>query len=65
MLRDYVNATITFQKPAKRIKKSSKSVHRMLGPGGNSRAENILEIIKILKEHEHVTLEVKAKRQTA
>jgi hypothetical protein len=37
----------------------------MLGSAGNPRAENILEIIKILQEHEHVTLEVKAKRQAA
>lgn len=65
MLRDYINATITFQELAKRLKKSSKSVHRMLGPGGNPSAENILEIIKILQEHEHVALEVRAKRQAA
>ena len=65
MLRDYINATITFQELAKRLKKSSKSIHRMLGPSGNPRAENMLEIIKILQEHEHVTLEVKAKRQAA
>jgi DNA-binding phage protein len=65
ILRDYINATITFQELAKRLKKSSKSIHRMLGSAGNPRAENILEIIKILQEHEHVTLEVKAKRQAA
>jgi hypothetical protein len=57
ILRDYINATIT--------KKSSKSIHRMLGPRGNPRAENIIEIIKILQKHEHVTLKVKAKRLAA
>ena len=62
MLRDYINATITFEKLAKKMGKSSKSIHRMLGPRGNPRAENILEIIKILQAHEHVTLIVKTKR---
>jgi DNA-binding phage protein len=65
MLRDYINATITFEGLARRFKKSGKSIHRMLGPRGNPRAENILEIIKILQEHEHVTLQVKVRRSAA
>jgi hypothetical protein len=32
MLRDYINATITFRQLAKKLKKTDKSVHRMLGP---------------------------------
>lgn len=48
MLLDYINATITFQQLAKKLKKTDKSVHCMLEPCGNSRADNILEIIKIL-----------------
>ncbi|MDA8100929.1 MAG: transcriptional regulator [Nitrospiraceae bacterium] len=62
MLRDYINATITFQQLAKKLKKTDKSVHRMLGPRGNPRADNILEIIKILQVNERVTLRVEAKR---
>jgi len=62
ILRDYINATITFEGLAKRLNKSSKSIHRMLGPRGNPRAGNILEIIKILQAHERVTLQVKVKR---
>ena len=65
ILRDYINATITFQELARKLKKSSKSIHRMLGPRGNPRAENILEIIKILQEHEKVKLQVKANKQAA
>ena len=61
ILRDYINATITFEGLAKKLNKSSKSIHRMLGPSGNPRAENILEIIKILQTHEHITLQVRAK----
>ena len=32
MLRDYIHATITFEGLAEKIGKSSKSIHRMLGP---------------------------------
>jgi DNA-binding phage protein len=65
ILRDYINATITFQELGRKLKKSSKSIHRMLGPRGNPRADNILEIIKILQEHEKVKLQVKANKQAA
>lgn len=65
MLRDYINATITFQQLAKKLKKTDKSVHRMLGPRGNPRADNILEIIKILQTHERVRLRVEASKVAA
>jgi DNA-binding phage protein len=65
MLRDYINATITFQQLAKKLKKSDKSVHRMLGPRGNPRADNIIEIIKILQAYEHVKLRVEAHKVAA
>ena len=62
MLRDYINATITFEGLAEKIGKSSKSIHRMLGPSGNPRADNMIEIIRILQEHEQVRLRVEANR---
>jgi DNA-binding phage protein len=65
MLRDYINATITFEGLAKKVRKSAKSLHRMLGPHGNPRADNILEIIKTLQAHEHIKLQVKANRDAA
>ena len=65
ILRDYINATITFEGLAKKIGKSGKSLHRMLGPRGNPCADNILEIIKALQAHEHITLQVKATRDAA
>ena len=65
MLRDYINATITFQQLAKKLKKTDKSVHRMLGPRGNPRADNILEIIKILQTNERVKLRVEAHKAAA
>jgi len=65
MLCDYINATITFQQLAKKLKKTDKSVHRMLGPRGNPRADNILEIIKILQANERVKLRVEAHKAAA
>ena len=65
ILRDYINATITFEGLAKKISKSGKSLHRMLGTRGNPRADNILEIIKALQAHEHITLRIKATRDAA
>ena len=65
MLRDYINATITFQQLAKKLKKTDKSIHRMLGPRGNPRADNILDIIKILQTYERVHLRVEAHRAAA
>ncbi|HTP06473.1 MAG TPA: transcriptional regulator [Nitrospirota bacterium] len=65
MLRDYINATITFQQLAKKLKKTDKIVHGMLGPRGNPRAGNILEIIKILQTNERVKLRVEAHKVTA
>ncbi len=62
MLRDYINATITFEGLADKVGKPPKSLHRMLGPRGNPRAENILQIIKALQYHEHIKLKVKASR---
>ena len=65
MLRDYINATITFQQLATKLKKSDKSIHRMLGPRGNPRASNIIEIIKILQAYERVQLRVEAHKAAA
>ncbi len=65
ILRDYINATITFEGLAKKTGKPAKSLHRMLGPRGNPRADNILEIIKTLQAHEKITLKVKASKDAA
>ena len=65
ILRDVINATIGFERLAGDLGKPSKSVHRMLGPKGNPRAENILEIIRLLQAHEHIVLRVAASRAAA
>lgn len=65
ILRDYINTTITFEKLAEETDKSAKSLHRMLGLRGNPRADNILEIIRVLQFHEQITLKVKAAKNAA
>jgi hypothetical protein len=56
MLRDYVNATITFPALAQKLNKPTKSVHRMLGPNGNPRMDSIVGILKVLQDHEQIRL---------
>ncbi len=62
MLRDYVNATITFDVLAKSTKIPVKSLQRMLGPRGNPTAESLFTIIKVLQKNEHIKLAVTTKR---
>lgn len=61
MLRDLVNATIGFQELAYVLKKSSKSLHRMLAPHGNPNTENFFGIVKALQNKAGVKLQVRAK----
>lgn len=65
MLRDYINSTIGFELLSKKLNKDSKSIHRMLGPGGNPRAENIFNIFKILQDAENISLHVIADKNKA
>jgi DNA-binding phage protein len=65
MLRDYVNATITFDGLADAVGKPSKSLQRMLGPRGNPTADSLLGIIRALQDVERVRLHVKAERKVA
>ena len=65
MLRDYVNATITFEGLARETGKPSKSLQRMLGPRGNPTAESLFAIIRVLQEVGHITLAVKTTRHAA
>ena len=60
LLRGYINATIEFEAVADRLDKDSKSIHRMLGPKGNPRADNMFAIIKVLQDTDEVRLRVKA-----
>lgn len=61
ILRDLVNATIGFEELAHVLKKSSKSLHRMLAPHGNPNTENFFSIVNTLQKKTGVKLRVKAR----
>ena len=58
VLRDYINATVGFDKLAKATGTPSKSLMRMLGPKGNPRASNLLTVIGKLQRMSKVHLAV-------
>jgi DNA-binding phage protein len=62
VLRDYINATIGFEKLAKATGTPPKSLMRMLGPKGNPRANNLLTVIGKLQRISKVHLAVAAER---
>ena len=65
LLRDYVNASLGFEKLAVEVGKSQKSLQRMLGPSGNPTVENLVAILKVLQEHESVQITVKLSKDAA
>ena len=52
VLRDYINATVGFEKLGSATKRSPKSLMRMLGPSGNPQARNLFEVIQHLQKEE-------------
>jgi hypothetical protein len=54
MLRDYINATISFEPLAEELNKNSKSIQRMFGPRGNPTAKSLFEILHILQKAEGI-----------
>ena len=60
VLRDYINATVGFERLAKETGTPAKSLMRMFGPNGNPRADNLFGVIKALQKSSGVRLEVAA-----
>lgn len=58
LLRDYINATISFEPLAKRIHKNSKSLQRMFSATGNPTAESLFSVIGALQREEGIKLTV-------
>ena len=52
LLRDYVNATVGFERLAKDLDKNPKSLMRMLSAEGNPRANNLFALVAHLKASE-------------
>jgi hypothetical protein len=59
-IRDYINATLGFEKLSAALGRPQKSLMRMFGPGGNPTAENLLGVIGVLQTESGVHLEVRA-----
>jgi DNA-binding phage protein len=62
VLRDYVNATVGFQKLEKCTRIPAKSLMRMLGPKGSPSAANLSSILTALQKTEGVRFELAIKR---
>jgi DNA-binding phage protein len=62
VLRDYINATVGFERLAKATGTPPKSLMRMLGPRGNPRASNLLAMIGKLQRISKIHLAVAAGR---
>lgn len=59
LLRDYINATLGFERLGAEVERSPKSLQRMLGPSGNPTAGNLIAILKALQAYEGVILTVR------
>jgi DNA-binding phage protein len=59
ILRDYINATIGFEKLAEETGTPAKSLMRMLGPRGNPNARNLFAVLHRLQAASGVSLRVR------
>jgi len=60
ILKDFINATIGFEKLATVVSVPSKSLHRMLSPNGNPSTANFFAILRALQKEIGVQLKVRA-----
>ncbi len=60
ILRDYINATIGFEKLGHKVDLPPKSLMRMFGPSGNPQAKNLFAVIAALQKDSGVALQVMA-----
>jgi DNA-binding phage protein len=62
VLRDYINATVGFERLARETGTPPKSLMRMFGPKGNPRASNLFAVISKLQKVSGIRLGVAAGR---
>ena len=60
ILRDYIKATVGFEKLGADIGTSGKSLIRMFGSTGNPQARNLFAVLEQLQKHAGLTLHVTA-----
>jgi DNA-binding phage protein len=63
LLRDYVNATVGFEKLGAQLDKSPKSLMRMLSTQGNPRADNLFAVVGHLRKQEGGTFLMRPESQ--
>lgn len=61
ILRDYIKATVGFERLGAETGSSPKSLIRMFGPSGNPQARNLFSVISHLQRHARLTLHVTAR----
>lgn len=60
ILKDFINATIGFEKLATVVRIPSKSLHRMLSPKGNPNTANFFAVLRALQQDAGIQLKVRA-----
>ena len=60
ILRDYIKATVGFEKLGEATGTPAKSLIRMLGPRGNPQARNLFGILRYLQQQAGIELHVAA-----
>jgi hypothetical protein len=65
VIRDYINATVGFEKLGEETGTPSKSLMRMFGPAGNPSARNLFSVIGTLQRASGVTLRVRRASKSA
>ena len=63
IIRDYINATIGFEKLGKKVGLPPKSLMRMFGPKGNPQARNFFAVIAALQKDAKIELHVTVVKQ--
>jgi DNA-binding phage protein len=58
LLRDYINATVGFERVGKAVDKSPKSLMRMLSQEGNPNARNLFSVTRYLQTNAGVRFRV-------
>jgi DNA-binding phage protein len=59
VLRDYINATVGFEKLAEGTGTPAKSLMRMFGPRGNPNARNLFSVLHCLQSTSGISLRVR------
>lgn len=61
ILRDYINATISFEILSAMMDKDPKSLMRMLGPRGNPTSRSLLEIFHAIQKQNKMKIRISCK----